>query len=336
MSDRRSFLRNSMAATAALGVAHSLTACGGSDGSGGAMSEAAAATLPNNPLSSRLKQLTASSVWTKVGETKLAGAAYHPQGLVRIAEAYYLSTVEILSGQSKLDPAIDGYDRTPGTGKGHVLKFDLNGALLADLQIGEGTVYHPGGMDFDGANLWVPVAEYRPDSQALLYRIDPLAMRATKLFGFNDHIGGLSRNVDDNSLHGISWGSRRFYRFSLDSRQSASPEALIPPKDLRKLNHAFYIDYQDNQYLGNNEMLYTGLTSFAATPSSNAFALGGFEIVDLETGLPVHQVPIKLYATSRRPMTTNATWFEATANGIRAYFVPDDDVAAIHIYDVAV
>jgi hypothetical protein len=333
MSDRRSFLRSSMAATAALGAVQTLTACGG-DG-GGPLSEAAAATVPN-PLGNQMKRLNASSVWTQVGETKLAGAAYHPQGLVRIGDAYYVSTVEILTPTTRLDPATDGYDRTPGTGKGHVLKFDLAGNLLADLQIGEGTVYHPGGMDFEGAHLWVPVAEYRPDSQALLYKIDPVAMRATKVFGFKDHIGGLSRNPEDNSLHGISWGSRRFYRFSLDAAQTRSPEALVPPADLRRPNHAFYIDYQDNQYLGGNEMIYTGLTAFAATPNSNAFALGGLEIVNLETGLPVHQVPVKLWAKSRRPMTTNATWFESTATGIRAYFVPDDDIASVHIYDVAV
>jgi hypothetical protein len=335
MSDRRSFLRSSLAATASLGAVQTLTACGGGEGSGGGMSAANAATLPSQ-LSTQLKQLTASSVWTKIGETRLAGMAYHPQGLVRIGDAYYVSTVEILTSPTRLDPATDGYDRTTGTGKGHVLKFDLSGNLLADLLIGEGTIYHPGGMDFDGVNLWVPAAEYRPDSQSLLYKIDPAAMRATKVFGFGDHIGGLSRNPDDNSLHGISWGSRRFYRFSLDSRQSGSPEALLLPKDLRKLNRAFYVDYQDNQYIGNNEMLYTGLTSFAATPNSNAFALGGLEIVNLETGLPVHQVPVKLWSTTRRPMTTNATWFESTMTGIRAYFVPDDDVASVHIYEVKI
>ena len=316
-------------------MAHGLTACGGDGGGNGVMSEATAATRPS-PLGAQLKQFNASTVWTKVGETRLAGAAYHPQGLVRIGDAYYVSTVEILTSPTKLDPLVDGYDRTPGTGKGHVLKFDLNGNLLADLQIGEGTIYHPGGMDFDGTHLWVPVAEYRPDSRALLYKIDPAAMRATQVFGFGDHIGGLSRNTDDNSLHGISWGSRRFYRFSLDARQTGSPEALVPTKDLRRLNHAFYVDYQDNQYLGNHEMLYTGLTSFAATSNSNAFALGGFEIVNLETGLPVHQVPVKLWAASRRPMTTNATWFESIATGVRAHFVPDDDVASVHIYEVTV
>ncbi len=335
MTDRRHFLRSSLAATATVGIAHGLTACGGSDGNGSLMSDAAAATR-SSALSAQLKQLTASSVWTKVGETRLASAAYHPQGLVRIGDAYFVSTVEILTPTTRLDPPVNGLDRTPGTGRGHVLKFDLGGNLLADLQIGEGTVYHPGGMDFDGTNLWVPVAEYRPDSRALFYRIDPAAMRATRVFGFDDHIGGLSRNADDNTLHGIGWGSRRFYRFSLDAGQTGSPEALVPPRDLRRLNRAFYIDYQDNQYLGDNEMLYTGLTAFGATPNSNAFALGGFEIVNLETGLPVHQVPVKLWAASRRPMTTNATWFESTATGVRAHFVPDDDTASVHVYDVAV
>ncbi|MCZ2498938.1 hypothetical protein GN316_19435 [Xylophilus sp. Kf1] len=328
MSDRRSFIRGTLGATAALGVAQGLTACGG-----GGMSEVMAATAPN-PLGAQLRQLTASSVWTKVGETRLAGNAYHPQGLVRIGNAYYVSTVEILSLPTALNLAADGYDRTTGTGRGHILKYDMAGTLLADLPIGEGTVYHPGGMDFDGTNLWVPAAEYRPDSQALLYRVDPVAMRATKVFGFKDHIGGLSRNPDTNALHGISWGSRRFYRFGLDAAQASSPDALVPPATLRKPNHAFYIDYQDNQYIGSNEMVYTGLTSFAATANSNAFALGGLEIVNLETGLSVHQVPIKLYAASRRPMTTNATWFESIATGIRGYFVPDDDTASVHIYEV--
>jgi len=330
MSDRRGFFRSTLGATAALGAVQGLTACGG-----GGVSEAAAATAPN-PLSAQLKSLTASSVWKKVGETPLAGAAFHPQGLVRTADAYYVSTVEILTLPTALVPPSGGYDRTTGTGKGHVLKFDLSGKLIADLQIGEGTVYHPGGMDFDGTNLWVPVAEYRPDSQSLFYKIDPVTMQATKLFGFRDHIGGLSRAVETNALHAISWGSRRFYRFTLDASKMTSPELATAPADLRKANRAFYIDYQDNQSLGNNEMLYTGLTSFAATPNSNAFALGGLEIVNLETGLPVHQVPVKLWAPSRRPMTTNATWFESTADGIRAYFVPDDDVASVHIYEVAV
>lgn len=329
MSDRRNFLRSTVAAAGSLGLAQALVGCGGG------MSEASAATPPN-PLSAQLKRLTSDSVWTKVGETRLAAASYHPQGLVRIADAYYVSTVEILTPTTRLDPAVDGFDRTTGTGKGHLLKFDLAGNLLMDLPIGEGTIYHPGGMDFDGRNLWVPTAEYRPNSQSLLYKVDPASMKATKLFAYKDHIGGLARNTDKNTLHAISWGSRRFYRFSLDSSQSSSPEAQTPPADLRETNHAFYIDYQDNQYLGDNEMLYTGLTAFAATANSNAFALGGLEIVNLETGLVVHQVPVKLWATSRRPMTTNASWFESTATGIRAYFVPDDDTSSVHIYDVTV
>ncbi|WP_189611087.1 DUF6454 family protein [Pigmentiphaga litoralis] len=329
MAHRRDFFRVSLATTAAVGLSHVLSACGG-DG----MSEANAATAPN-PLTAKLKRLTSDSVWTLTRETKLNFMAYHPQGLCRVGDAFYLSTVEITSLPTRLDPPTE-FDRTTGAGRGHVLKFDLNGNQQGDLIVGEGTIYHPGGMDFDGTNLWVPAAEYRPNSQSILYKVDPTTLKATKLFTYRDHIGGLSRNTERNTLHAVSWGSRRFYRFALDTAQAASPDAAVAPADLRKLNHAFYIDYQDNQYLGGDEMLYTGLTSFAATPNSNAFALGGFEIVNLETGLPTHQVPIKLYAPSRRPMTTNATWFEATATGIRAYFVPDDDTASMYVYDVAV
>ena len=41
-------------------------------------------------------------------------------------------------------------------------------------------------------------------------------MKATEVFRFADHIGGIVHNTDDNTLHGVSWGSRRFYRWTLD------------------------------------------------------------------------------------------------------------------------
>ena len=37
------------------------------------------------------------------------------------------------------------------------------------------------------------------------------------MFRFADHIGGIVHNTDDNTLHGVSWGSRRFYRWTLDA-----------------------------------------------------------------------------------------------------------------------
>ena len=50
--------------------------------------------------------------------------------------------------------------------------MDKAGNLQKDIILGEGDMYHPGGIDFDGTNVWVPVAQYRPNSSAIIYRVD--------------------------------------------------------------------------------------------------------------------------------------------------------------------
>ena len=76
--------------------------------------------------------------------------------------------------------------------------------------------------------IWVPVAEYRPNSASIVYRVDPATMKATEVFRFRDHVGGIVHNTDAKTLHGVSWGSRRFYRFTLDD-QGKVTNANVPP-----------------------------------------------------------------------------------------------------------
>ena len=83
--------------------------------------------------------------------------------MVKIGDALYLSSVEIRKPTTRYPQLQDGYDRDTGEGVGHLFKLDLKGNLLAQMTLGEGTVYHPGGIDFDGKSIWVPVAEYRPN-----------------------------------------------------------------------------------------------------------------------------------------------------------------------------
>ena len=61
------------------------------------------------------------------------------------------------------------------------------------------------------------MAEYRPNSRSIVYRVDPETMKAEEMFRFADHVGGLVHDTDSKSLHGVSWGSRRFYRWALDA-----------------------------------------------------------------------------------------------------------------------
>lgn len=330
MGDRRKFLRNSMVIAGALGASRinaASAAAYGDEGEGEHRHK-------QSELSRRLKTLTGNTVWTKVGEVPMKFRTFHPQGMVRIGNVYFVSSVEIIVAPVKYPQPVNGYDRDTGVGRGHLFKVDLNGNLLADIPIGEGSVYHPGGCDFDGRNIWVPAAEYRPNSRGFIYRVDPLSMTPVKVLDYPDHLGGCSRDPDDNSVYAINWGSRGFYRFELDPSQTTSPSALIPPAELKKINHEFYIDYQDNKYLGNHEMLYTGLNSYTVNASTAPFNLGGLEIVNLKTNMAVHQVPVKLWSpVTGRAMTNNPTTFELTRNGVRGYFIPDDDNSVLYIFE---
>ena len=152
----------------------------------------------------------------------------------------------------------DGFDRDTGRGVGHLFEATMDGRLVADVVLGEGTIYHPGGLDFDGRDIWVPVAEYRPNSRSIVYRVDPATRKAVEVFRFADHLGGVASNTDDHALHAVSWGSRWIYRFALD-RSGRPTNADAPPSTLRAPNRSHYVDYQDCKYAGQQRMLCSGI-----------------------------------------------------------------------------
>jgi hypothetical protein len=281
----------------------------------------------------RVTTLTRDSSWKLVESVPIRFTTHHPQGLVKIGGTLFVSSVEVKARTRRFPRPVDGYDRDAGDGVGHLFKIDMAGRLIADLRLGEGAVYHPGGIDYDGTNIWVPVAEYRPNSRAIVYRVDPATMKATESFRFADHIGAIVRNVDENTLHGVSWGSRRFYRWTLDARGRVI-DANMPPERLRTLNPSHYLDYQDCKYAGRGRMLCTGVAEMRQTPDAAPFRLGGIDLVSLADGRPVHQAPVLLWTAGGLDMTHNAVWIESTAAGLRAYFLPEDDTSTLYIYEV--
>jgi hypothetical protein len=300
-----------------------------------AVSAAAQSTRPDSVVSDRVKALTRGTQWKQVAAIPMAFDTQHPQGMVKIGDDFYVSSVEIKKPTTRYPQLQDGYDRDTGEGAGHLFKFDKTGKLLADLPLGEGSIYHPGGIDYDGRYIWVPVAEYRPNSASIVYRVDPATMQATEVFRFKDHVGGVVHNTDDKTLHGVSWGSRRFYRFTLDD-QGKVTNASVPPAELRKMNKSGYIDYQDCKYVGRNEMLCSGLNNYQMKKDGPRFPLGGFEIVDLRTDQAIAQMPIELWADSGFPMTQNPFWIETTPTGLRTYFMPEDGKSTLYIYEADV
>ncbi len=249
-------------------------------------------TIPadtRSTVAERVMTLTRDSAWKPVASVRMAFKTYHPQGMVKIGDRLIVSSVEIRVPTKRLPQSIDGYDRNTGEGVGHLFKIDLAGNLIADLTLGEGTIYHPGGIDYDGTHVWVPVAEYRPNSRAIIYRVDPETMKATEMFRFADHIGAIVHNTDDHTLHGVSWGSRRFYRWTLDNAGKVTNSATSPEK-LRTLNTSHYVDYQDCKYAGGRRMLCTGVTEMRRTADAPPFRLGGIDLIDLADGRPASRV----------------------------------------------
>ncbi len=283
----------------------------------------------------RTQKLTRSSQWRALASIPINFPTFHPQGMVKVGEDFFVSSVDIKVPTKRFTDPKDGYDRDTGEGVGHLFKIDAKGNLIGDLSLGEGSVYHPGGIDFDGRHIWVTVAEYRPNSRSIIYRVDPQTMTATEVFRFKDHIGGIVHNTDDGTLHGVSWGSRRFYKWTLDGAGKVT-NADTAPEQLRVINRAHYIDYQDCHYVGGGRMLCSGLNNYKSSADGPVFRLGGFEIVDLKSDQAIYQVPIELWSPSGLPMTQNPFWVEASDAGLKAYFMPDDDKSTLFIYEVAV
>jgi hypothetical protein len=295
---------------------------------------AASVATTQSTVADRVTSLTRDSLWKRTAAIPIAFTTHHPQGMVKIGDTFFVSSVEIKVRTNRLRQPVDGYDRDTGEGVGHLFKLDMAGNLLADLKLGEGAIYHPGGLDYDGESIWVPVAEYRPNSRSILYRVDPRRMTATEALRFSDHIGAVVRNTDDNTLHGLSWGSRRFYRWTL-GKDGKVTNASIPKDKLRTLNTSHYVDYQDCKYAGRRRMLCSGVTEIRPTLLSTPFRLGGLDLVDLVDGRPIHQVPVLLWTANGLDMTHNPVWIETTATGLRGYFMPEDDKSFLYIYDVA-
>ena len=289
---------------------------------------APASAGPTDPLvAQRVTMLNRATTWTQVAAVRLPFRTFHPQGMVRIGNDFYLSSVEVRREPQKLAQPRDGHSYDAGVGVGHLFRIGPDGALLGDLVLGEGSIYHPGGIDYDGTSIWLPVAEYRPNSRSIVYRVAPATMTATEAFRVADHIGGVVHDRDGGRIAGVSWGSRRFYAWPI------AADGTVTPSSTPVANPESYIDYQDCHYAGARRMLCAGLAEYRTGPDAPVFPLGGLDLVDLVTHRPVWQTPIPLWAPSGRAMTQNPFWIEATATGLRAYFIPDDDASTLFIYD---
>lgn len=278
-------------------------------------------------LAADLAAVDRSTVWTQLSKLNLEFPTYHPEGLVVTKDRFYLSSTEIIEPTVKYPTPVDGFDRTPGKGVGHLFVIDRAGKLLKDIILGQDIVYHPGGIDLRGNDLWVPVAQYRPGSSAEIDLVDIRTLQVTKRFTVADHIGGIVYDASNGHLVGNNWGSRTFYEWTLNGkliRTWKNPENML--------------DFQDCQYVPTGKMACAGVTNLVQTPTAGGttatYELGGIALIDLRTRAIINEFPFQQWSAAGHVMTRNPVKLSAEGNVLTMWAAPDngEDVAGTQIY----
>ena len=275
-------------------------------------------------LRDKFSALTKNTAYDLVGEVEIKFDTYHTQGILKIGEYYYLSSVEVTEERRRLEqPDEQGYYRTPGKGIGHLFKIDADGNLVKDLVMLDGGMYHPSGIDFDGTHIWIGLAAYRPQSEAKIYKVDIDKMQAEEMFSVSDHIGGLVYDRDANLVYGLSWGSRTIYCWTPEGSEK-----------YRYNNASHYVDFQDAKYVGANMMLASGKNNlkFDVNGTKEVREIGGMALIELATGNIIHAVPVMLSQGDNTIITRNPMDVEIRDGKLTFYFAPEDNQTTIYIY----
>lgn len=248
--------------------------------------------------------------WELAKRTSLAFPTHHPQGLALVGDRIFLSSVEVLQSPERLPGAPWA---TTGRGVGHVFVLDTKGRLTCDIIVGDGERYHPGGIDFDGTSIWVPLAEYRPRSSALVISIDPATLAATERFRIADHLSWIVSDPVSEQLHGGSWGSRELSTWDLAGNELDRWE-----------NPSAFVDYQDAQCAGDGRVFCSGIATLPTPPENVAQELGGLALVNFSDHRIVREMPIPLFSNAGHVATRNPFALSVDSGELIMHVAPDD------------
>jgi len=99
--------------------------------------------------------------------------------------------------------------------EGWIFKVDRKGAAeTAKRNVAKGWDLHPGGIDYDGHRLWVPVAMYKKHSHTHVLSLDPETLTERLEFEVDDHIGALA--CHQGQVVGANWDAETFYFWNLE------------------------------------------------------------------------------------------------------------------------
>ena len=141
----------------------------------------------------------------------LSFPTYHVQGLAMTEDIYYVTSVD------------------KENNRGWLFKIARESlALVEQKELTEGALIHPGGIQVDGAYLWVPNAEYDRDGPTKILALDPQSLEMSRIFSVDDHISLIASNGTDR-LYGTNWDSVNFYVWDWDGNLI---ERVVSPTDM--------------------------------------------------------------------------------------------------------
>jgi hypothetical protein len=280
--------------------------------------------------------LSRSTKWNLVDKIKFEGDTFEPEGIVRLGDdRYFVSAGEWTVPRSTPTTSADGIT-TAGAGFAHMLVFDGKGKRLADAIITEAGAaeYHGGGIDYDGTYIWSTLAQYRPDSTATLVRMRPDTLQPEPMLRIADHMGAVVHDLSTGNLLTLNWGARSASVWNLNYKPAAPPAFTTPRAVIKNPSH--YTDYQDCKFLGHSQrygfrpvMLCSGITSLYGT------TIGGVALVDMETMVPLYEVPLTMVSDRGVLVTKNPMDVAIVDGKLRLYFLPDEHSSTLYVYEPA-
>ena len=149
--------------------------------------------------------------------------------------------------------------------KGFLHEFRLSdGSLVRFVEVQDGPRFHPGGISADSESVWVPVAEYRPGSSAVIQRRRKSTLGLEFQFNVADHIGCIAASGDE--IIGGNWDSRELYVWDPQGRLQ------------RKLPNVFGNGYQDMKFNG-DVLVASGLLPMGGGGAIDWFELPSFRLL---------------------------------------------------------
>ena len=293
------------------------------------------ASYAAKPLSKQGKRVakalmsTDPNEWQLVESIDLKFDTYHPQGMLKVDDTFYITTVKVerrprYTRQGKQVSIMD-----EGAGKGYLMQFDAGGNLLKCIELCEGAIFHPGGMDFDGRYIWVPITKYYPYSRSLIVRVDVRSHQVEKVCYVDDSIGAIIHDTDNNILVGANWDADEFLTWQLDSALEVK-DAELTAAERRHANTAKHLAIQDSKYIGGGKMVGFGLKN---GPKGR---VGGFDVIDTRTFEKLRSADIELRTPRKSIVSGNPSTIEIVGDKMRLYFAPEDNKTSLYIYQTQI